>query len=823
MPTKKRIIETATVNSDISQLQDAASMTPGVTPTLSEDSVTSSTDITSTPAITRVFDNVGESVGLRGSSSSTDDTRPTFQGIAEPNSLVTVRDNGVLLGTAQVNASGEWSFTPAIDLSPGDYNLRVSDSFGQSEVFVLRILGPGEAAPEVGITYYFDDTGVQQGYFPNNTSTDDARPTFGGVAQPKAIVTIYEGDQVIGSAQADAKGKWQFTPTNDLSVGAHSFTVIDASGQHSDVFNVQIQDPTQAPDPTPRISWAVDNVGSSQGNLGNGASTDDNFPVLSGHGKPNSVLNVYANGTYQGVANVDASGNWSFSFSQPLLEGNQILTVEDITDGLVSADFNLHIESLPALPQPPNIESVFDNVGYSQGSLASGASTDDLRPQLLGKGSPNSELHIFDNGIYLNSVKVDNGGNWSLSTFKDLSDGTHSFTVVNAAGQSSQPFELNVIAPPEPSIESVFDNVGYSQGSLASGASTDDLRPQLLGKGSPNSELHIFDNGIYLNSVKVDNGGNWSLSTFKDLSDGTHSFTVVNAAGQSSQPFELNVITPPAPNPSIGSAQDNVGGEQAFLTNGASTDDARPGLYGEGRPNSVITIYDGEQEIGSTISNTGGDWYFSPRTELSLGDHHFVAVDSAGERSETFSLTVEPQAPFISYFIDNVGIETGYFGDGDATDDATPTFTGSGIPDSLITFYSDDQVIGSAQASADGQWRFTPAQPLSEGDHSISAISTNGVISNTFELTVTPLTGLNNPLGLTLCDVMSDTSKDFFVTAAPEVSSGFSVPVLEFDAQLFAQDSTLSPIPSTDYGVTVQADLTMVNLMEQMQLHQPMT
>lgn len=726
MPTKKRIIETATVNSDISQFQDAASMTPGVTPTLSEDSVTSSTDITSTPAITKVFDNVGESVGFRGSSSSTDDARPTFQGIAEPNSLVTVRDNGVLLGTAQVNASGEWSFTPAIDLSPGDYNLRVSDSFGQSEVFVLRILGPGEAAPEVGITYYFDDTGVQQGYFPNNTSTDDARPTFGGVAQPKAIVTIYEGDQVIGSAQADAKGKWQFTPTNDLSVGAHSFTVIDASGQHSDVFNVQIQDPTQAPDPTPRISWAVDNVGSSQGNLGNGASTDDNFPVLSGHGKPNSVLNVYANGTYQGVANVDASGNWSFSFSQPLLEGNQILTVEDITDGLVSADFNLHIESLPALPQPPNIESVFDNVGYSQGSLASGASTDDLRPQLQGKGSPNSELHIFDNGIYLNSVKVDNGGNWSLSTFKDLSDGTHSFTVVNAAGQSSQP-------------------------------------------------------------------------------------------------FELNVITPPAPNPSIGSAQDNVGGEQAFLTNGASTDDARPGLYGEGRPNSVITIYDGEQEIGSTISNTGGDWYFSPRTELSLGDHHFVAVDSAGERSETFSLTVEPQAPFISYFIDNVGIETGYFGDGDATDDATPTFTGSGIPDSLITFYSDDQVIGSAQASADGQWRFTPAQPLSEGDHSISAISTNGVISNTFELTVTPLTGLNNPLGLTLSDVMSDTSKDFFVTAAPEVSSGFSVPVLEFDAQLFAQDSTLSPIPSTDYGVTVQADLTMVNLMEQMQLHQPMT
>ncbi|MNF27195.1 hypothetical protein D3C84_78450 [compost metagenome] len=723
MSIKKRSIENAAVNSDISQSQAATAVTPSATPTLGVNSNPSATTTPSAPAITAVFDNVGESVGLRGNNSSTDDTRPTLQGIAEPNSVVTIRDNGVVLGSAEANAFGEWSFTPLTDLTPGDYNLRVSDSFDQlSELFVLRVLAPGEAAPEVGITFYLDDSGAQQGYFHNNSSTDDARPTFGGVAQANAVVTIYEGEQIIGSTQADARGNWQFTPTNDLSAGAHSFTVTDASGQRSDTFNVQILDPTQAPDPRPGIHSAIDNAGPSQGNLGNGASTDDNLPVLSGHGKPDSVLNVYAGGTYQGWVNVDGSGNWSFSFIQPLPEGNQILTVVDTANGLTSADFNLHIEPSPALPAAPSIESVFDNVGTSQGNLFNGASTDDLRPQLLGKGQPNSEIHILDNGSYLNSVKVDSNGNWSLSLFKDLSGGTHSFTVVNAAGQSGPAFELNIA-----------------------------------------------------------------------------------------------VATAPAP--SIVTVQDNVGGEQAFLASGATTDDARPGLYGEGRPNSVITIYDGEQVIGSTTSDFKGNWYFSPRADLSLGDHHFVAVDSTGERSETFSLTVEAQAPFISHFADNVGSETGFFGDGDTTDDARPTFGGNGIPDSLITFYSDDQVIGSTQTLANGQWQFTPAEPLNEGNHSISAISANGLVSNTFELTVTPLTKANGLLGLTLSDVLSDTGEHFFVSAVPEVSSGFSAEALEFDAQSFALDSALSSTPATDYGVVVQANLTMADLMEQVQPH----
>ncbi|MNZ55471.1 hypothetical protein D3C78_733990 [compost metagenome] len=723
MSIKKRSIENAAVNSDISQSQAATAVTPSATPTLGVNSNPSATTTPSAPAITAVFDNVGESVGLRGNNSSTDDTRPTLQGIAEPNSVVTIRDNGVVLGSAEANAFGEWSFTPLTDLTPGDYNLRVSDSFDQlSELFVLRVLAPGEAAPEVGITFYLDDSGAQQGYFHNNSSTDDARPTFGGVAQANAVVTIYEGEQIIGSTQADARGNWQFTPTNDLSAGAHSFTVTDASGQRSDTFNVQILDPTQAPDPRPGIHSAIDNAGPSQGNLGNGASTDDNLPVLSGHGKPDSVLNVYAGGTYQGWVNVDGSGNWSFSFIQPLPEGNQILTVVDTANGLTSADFNLHIEPSPALPAAPSIESVFDNVGTSQGNLFNGASTDDLRPQLLGKGQPNSEIHILDNGSYLNSVKVDSNGNWSLSLFKDLSGGTHSFTVVNAAGQSGPAFELNIA-----------------------------------------------------------------------------------------------VATAPAP--SIVTVQDNVGGEQAFLASGATTDDARPGLYGEGRPNSVITIYDGEQVIGSTTSDFKGNWYFSPRADLSLGDHHFVAVDSTGERSETFSLTVEAQAPFISHFADNVGSETGFFGDGDTTDDARPTFGGNGIPDSLITFYSDDQVIGSTQTLANGQWQFTPAEPLNEGNHSISAISANGLVSNTFELTVTPLTKANGLLGLTLSDVLSDTGEHFFVSAVPEVSSGFSAEALEFDAQSFALDSALSSTPATDYGVVVQASLTMADLMEQVQPH----
>ncbi|MNJ03862.1 hypothetical protein D3C73_1643620 [compost metagenome] len=57
------------------------------------------------------------------------------------------------------------------------------------------------------------------------------------------------------------------------------------------------------------------------------------------------------------------------------------------------------------------------------------------------------------------------------------------------------------------------------------------------------------------------------------------------------------------------------------------------------------------------------------------------------------------------------------------------------------------------------------------------------------------------------------------MSAVPEVSSAFSAEALEFDAQSFALDSALSSTPPTDYGVVVQANLTMADLMEQVQPH----
>ncbi|MBX8828101.1 Ig-like domain-containing protein, partial [Ochrobactrum sp. SFR4] len=67
------------------------------------------------PVISRVQDTVPPKVGDINSGDATNDTRPSFSGTAEANGKVKVYLNGVEIGSADVNASGVWTFRPAAD------------------------------------------------------------------------------------------------------------------------------------------------------------------------------------------------------------------------------------------------------------------------------------------------------------------------------------------------------------------------------------------------------------------------------------------------------------------------------------------------------------------------------------------------------------------------------------------------------------------------------------------------------------------------------------------------------------------------------------
>ncbi|WP_318652928.1 Ig-like domain-containing protein [Pseudomonas sp. PDM18] len=100
------------------------------------------------PVITSVFDDVGVDTGDISKGGSTDDSRPTISGTAEKNSVVTIYDNGVVIGSTTADASGKWSFEPSKDLLNGGHELTakstdvVGNQSSLSESFGFRVSTP---------------------------------------------------------------------------------------------------------------------------------------------------------------------------------------------------------------------------------------------------------------------------------------------------------------------------------------------------------------------------------------------------------------------------------------------------------------------------------------------------------------------------------------------------------------------------------------------------------------------------------------------------------------------------------------------------------
>ncbi|WP_442964658.1 Ig-like domain-containing protein [Pseudomonas sp. GCEP-101] len=79
-------------------------------------------------------------------------------------------------------------------------------------------------------------------------------------------------------------------------------------------------------------------------------------------------------------------------------------------------------------------------------------------------------------------------------------------------------------------------------------------------------------------------------------------------------------------------------------------------------------------------------------------------------------------APTNIKVIDDVGPIQGQLANGDVTDDARPTVTGSGMAGAVIRLYDNGTEIGSTQVGADGTWSFTPTADLPDGEHKFTVI-----------------------------------------------------------------------------------------------------
>jgi hypothetical protein len=284
----------------------------------------------------------------------TNDRTPEFRGIAEANSLVTLRNGEAVLGTATADGTGLWTVTSSSLPSDGAYTvtLAASDAAGNTSSatslsFTLDTAAP--AAPTV--TSFAFDTGASN----SDRITSDANPTFAGTAEANSLVTLRNVGNVLGTATVDGAGLWTVTSSN-LTDGAYTVTVTatDAAGNTgsatSSSFTLDTQDPQAS------------TVGLALGDQGGTADvTGAVRPSLVGFAEAGTEVRVSL-GDELLTAPFTSTGAWTVTLTDELTAGAYTATVEvkDLA-GNEAENATFTFTAVQELPDPTDEEPVLND------------------------------------------------------------------------------------------------------------------------------------------------------------------------------------------------------------------------------------------------------------------------------------------------------------------------------------------------------------------------------------------------------------------------------------------------------------------------------
>lgn len=707
------------------------------------------------PVITSATDDVPGMTGTLDNGALTNDSRPTLNGTGEAGATIRILDNGVEIGSATVDQSGNWRFTPNTPLESNAhiFTAVATDPAGNSgqlsDGFTLNI---DAQAPDVPvITSVIDDNNQPTVPVLPGQSTDDRQPILNGTGEPGATITIFDNGTPLGTAQVGENGSWTFPVPRNLSEGSHNLTVsaTDPAGNTSAVSAPWTIVVDITPPAIPVLTSVVDDQPGITGNLVSGQLTNDATPTLNGRGEAGATINVYLDGNPAsiGTTTVNSDGTWSFTPQTPLANGSHTFTLS-ATDpagnsSAVSSGFVLTIDTTP--PAAPVIASVADNTAPVTGIVPNGGSTNETRPTLSGTGEAGTTISIYNGSALVGTAQVQANGSWSFTPSTSLGAGVWNLTATatDAAGNTSaaseiRSFTIDTTAPAAPVIDTVYDGTGPITGNLSSGQITDEARPVISGTREANTTIRLYDNGTLLAEIPADNSSSWRYTPDASLATGNHVITViaVDAAGNASpvsDSVNFVVDTTPPLTPVITSVSDDQAPGLGTIANGQNTNDPTPTFSGTAEAGATITLYENGTVIGTTTAQPDGAWSVSTSTLVS-GTHVITAVatDAAGNsspNSTAFTLTVDttaPQTPILTSVVDDVaGGVTGNLANGQITNDNRPTLNGTAEAGSVVSIYDGDTLLGVTSANASGAWSFTPTTGLNDGTRTLTVTATD--------------------------------------------------------------------------------------------------
>ncbi|AQT43288.1 Ig-like domain (group 3) [Bartonella apihabitans] len=718
-----------------------------------------------TPDLPKLDDHVGDKKGDVEPNTTIDDKAPTIHGKAAEGSVVvniydTVDGKTKLVQTVMSDAEGNWSYTPT-DLGQGNHSITTTytDKAGnisdKSPAFGFII---DSSSILVSINYAADNAGHIVKDLANGETTDDTTPTLFGSTSPNTVVTIKEGDKVIGTVTSDGHGNWSFELPKQTN-GHHVYTAVvtaqNGNNAHSD-FALDIDNtPPEAPD----ITRVQDDVPLKTDDLVSGGKTNDTKPTFYGEGNPGDTITIYdeIDGKLVkiGTATIGNDHQWVCTVDE-LLPGAHHFKLQTTNklgvDSEKYTEYDLTVKT-DAPTETTRLVSINEDRGLSDSDFKTGDDSLVFKFGVNEKLPAGYKVQVNIDGKWYDATYDATDGYWYYDhSNTHLSEGVHKVygRVVDDAGNVKEgPAQDVVIDKTAPIggdyqivIDSYTDNVNEEGGSKSrsNGEATNDNTPTLNGHTSGMKagdyvtvQVKIGNDWVTIGTATVDESGNWKFDvkgipggTAKDhLDDGYHEFRGVitdeaGNLGQASSGFGLDVATtpPPAINESGLDLFDDQLPTTGTILKGTTTDDSRPTL--KGAANSVdptkvgsINLYDNGTLIGTGKVNSDGSWSVEPTVPLRQGNHSFVAkpVDYAGNEQPQGTTAWDfnfvghaPATPSIINVLDDNGdtIQKNA-----VTNDSTPLIKGTGTTGSTVHIYVDGVDVAQVAVKEDGTWETT--------------------------------------------------------------------------------------------------------------------
>jgi len=480
--------------------------------------------------------------------------------------------------------------------------------------------------------------------------------------------------------------------------------------------------------------------------INNNDISEDNTPTISGKGEPGMTA-VIDLGDGQSVrVPVNAEGNWSWTPAPALADGTYSWSValEDAAGnrGEATAPVTFIVDTVG---NAVSISHAEDNTGTLTNPLASGSSTDDLNPVIVGTATPGSLVTLYVDGEAVGSRTADpTTGAWAIEINPALESGkTYEITAGEYSGPGeipppTRPFLLTIdTVVPTGTFDRVSDDVGRYQGDLPNPAVTDDTTPTLHGTGRPGDIVFVRNGSDIISSVTVGADGRWEYTLPEQTNGAALDVSVVfrgptGVESAPTDPWKLVIDTEAPVKPIIGDVEDDQGPVIGPINNGDVTDDTQPVFSGEGAvPGETVELIIDDEVVGTAIVGEDGKWEVTPENPLAEGEHEAVVVitDPAGNTSEPSDPigfivdTTPPVKPTIDTVFDDAGQQTGYLQNGDITDDSTPTFAGSAEENSLVYIIVNGREVASVRATDEGTWTWTPPLGLANGHYDVKVVA----------------------------------------------------------------------------------------------------